>query len=101
VIAIIGILIALLLPAIQAAREAARRAHCLNNFEQLGVAMHDYYSAVGSFPYGTIWCSATNPDCSEIDGSVHFFGENIDAPVLEKLTTRVGGEVVGKSFLRR
>jgi prepilin-type N-terminal cleavage/methylation domain-containing protein/prepilin-type processing-associated H-X9-DG protein len=54
VIAIIGILVVLLLPAIQAAREAARRSQCKNNLKQIGLGLHNFESSRHAFPPGFV-----------------------------------------------
>ncbi len=52
VIAVIGLVVALLLPAVQQARESARRAQCHNNLRQLGIALNHYLAAAGVYPFG-------------------------------------------------
>jgi prepilin-type N-terminal cleavage/methylation domain-containing protein len=80
VIAIISVLISLLLPAVQAARESARRMQCSNNLKQIGIALHNYHESLNTFPPGWIsrpdsvgenagpgwcWASLSLPFCEQ------------------------------------
>jgi type II secretory pathway pseudopilin PulG len=74
IIAIIGVLLALLLPAVQAARETARRMHCANNLKQIGLAILGYHSAHSAFPPGNVIkeagvCPGANPAVRSGDGA--------------------------------
>ena len=85
VISIIGVLVGLLLPAVQQAREAARRAKCINNVRQIEIALHNFLSVKNAFPnagtYGesvtTLTTSPLNSDNSSIVNDVGGTGVSI------------------------
>lgn len=79
VIAIIAILVSLLLPAVQQAREAARRTQCKNNLKQIGLAMHNYADVYQMFPVGA--CAEPGPTFG-IDISIGAFSSIL--PYLEQ-----------------
>lgn len=64
VIAVIGMLVALLLPAVQAAREAARRMQCMSNLKQIGLALHNYDDTYRAFPMSIALGPGTNGEWS-------------------------------------
>ncbi len=76
VIAIIGILIGMLLPAVQQVREAARRSACLNNMRQIGIAAHNYESSRMRLPPGGINSGAGPHGASVLISMLPFFEQN-------------------------
>jgi prepilin-type N-terminal cleavage/methylation domain-containing protein len=88
-IAVIGLLVALILPAVQAARETARRTQCTNNLKQIGVSFHNYHDTMRQFPPPYVcvrdtilpWYLSTKGTYD--DANIHTYGEFV-LPYLEQ-----------------
>ncbi|MFT5523068.1 MAG: prepilin-type N-terminal cleavage/methylation domain-containing protein, partial [Pirellulaceae bacterium] len=91
VIAIIGILVALLLPAVSMVREASRRTACLNNLKQLAIGLQGYAGVVGKYPPGVISDGFT---FSELQGAGTPWNRNTRVSFMVHLYPYIGAQDV-------
>lgn len=98
VIAIVGVLAALLLPVVQAAREAARRSQCLSNQRQIVLAFHQHHDALGEFPhateYGTTYLSAFTAVLPYLEESARYAQYDRRFPYRSPINLRVIDQLV-------
>ena len=94
VIAIIAVLIALLLPAVQAGREAARRIQCVNNLKQVGLAIHNYNDSNNCFPpaaYPVLEPGGTLATSTDFSQNVRMLGYLEQQPLYNAANFGAGG----------
>jgi prepilin-type N-terminal cleavage/methylation domain-containing protein/prepilin-type processing-associated H-X9-DG protein len=100
VLAIIGTLVALILPAVQAARESSRRAQCQNNLRQLATAMDLHSDQDRGYPIGCIGCMAKTPVAGEPPVPLRFIAWNVQLlPHLEETALWRQFDFSNRSFL--
>lgn len=107
VVAIVGALVALLLPAVQSARETARRSSCVNRLKQLGLAMHNHLAAHQTLPAGAVYReNPTSPNLPHmlyrwsalaavtpyLDNATAYDALNLDTPLYQGLSGAVTPE---------
>ena len=84
VIAIIGVLVSLLLPAVQTARESARRMQCANNLKQMALAVHNYVDTYTSVPVGHMYRGIFDGNPNDADGGTGFGWGTAILPYIEQ-----------------
>ena len=94
VITIIGILVGMVLVALQSARETARRTQCLNNLRQIGVAMQNFVSASRVFPPSRNWDQEANDEGEEWSAQVKILPFMLENTAFKNINFRVGTEEV-------
>ena len=103
VIAIIAVMVGLLLPAVQAAREAARRAQCSNNLKQIGLGMHNYHSVQNTFPPAYITAVVNNAAIPETGPGwgwgVMLLNELEQRPLYQSTTTHFSLQITDSGSL--
>lgn len=86
VIAVISLIMSMLLPAVQKAREAARRLQCSNNLKQLGLALHNYHDAFQKFPPGYLSNGVTEMQPTDAETGTGFSWMTMLLPMVEQDT---------------